>query len=173
VGRIQLRGLADGGGKEKPWKQRLRVKSAWGKREGVGSAQYARLVSTRRKRRCIASSARASARHGRSVQDVSFASGRGHGSVLGMPPFAQVECLFRAPVEQAVSQANAAVLTSTEGMGGFSLPGAVRRFARAQIGLVSQAELVLRMGGPCAATKERERERERERENARKWETRV
>ncbi len=118
-------------------------------------------------------SARASARHGRSVQDVSFASGRGHGSVLGMPPFAQVECLFRAPVEQAASQANAAVLTSTEGMGGFSLTGAVRRFARAQIGLVSQAELVLRMGGPCAATKERERERERERENARKWETRV
>ena len=95
-------------------------------------------------------SARASARHGRSVQDVSFASGRGHGSVLGMPPFAQVECLFRAPVEQAVSQANAAVLTSTEGMGGFSLPGAVRRFARAQIGLVSQAELGLWLGRAMA-----------------------
>jgi len=70
-------------------------------------------------------------------------------------------------------QANAAVLTSTEGMGGFSLPGAVRRFARAQIGLVSQAELVLRMGGPCAATRKRERERERERENTREWETRM
>jgi hypothetical protein len=59
-----------------------------------------------------------------------------------------VECgssLFRAPVEQAASQANAAVLTSTEGMGGFSLPGAVRRFACAQIGLVSQSELVLRL----------------------------
>ena len=27
------------GGKEKPWKQRLRVKSVWGKREGGGSAQ--------------------------------------------------------------------------------------------------------------------------------------
>ena len=40
-------------------------------------------------------SARASARHGRSVQDVSFASGRGHGSPLGIPPFTQVECLFR------------------------------------------------------------------------------
>jgi hypothetical protein len=62
-------------------------------------------------------SARASARHGSSVQDVSFASGRGHGSPLGTPPFAQVECLFRVPVEQAASQANASVLTSTEGMG--------------------------------------------------------
>ena len=91
-------------------------------------------------------SARASARHGRSVQDVSFASGLGHGSPMGMPPFAQVECLFRAPGEQAASQANTAVLTSTEGMGGFSLPGAVRRFARAQIGLVSQVELVLWLG---------------------------
>ena len=29
----------EGGGKEKPWKQRLRVKSVWGKREGGGSAQ--------------------------------------------------------------------------------------------------------------------------------------
>jgi hypothetical protein len=58
----------------------------------------------------------------------------------------QVECLFRAPGEQAASQANTAVLTSTEGMGGFSLPGAVRRFARAQIGLVSQVELVLWLG---------------------------
>jgi len=38
------------------------------------------------------------------------------------------------------------VLTSTEGIGGFSLPGAVRRFAHAQIRLVSQAELVLRLG---------------------------
>ena len=27
------------GGKEKPWKQRLRVKSVWGKREGGGRAQ--------------------------------------------------------------------------------------------------------------------------------------
>jgi hypothetical protein len=51
-------------------------------------------------------SARASDRHGRSVQDVSFASGLGHGSPMGMPPFAQVECLFRASVEQAASQAN-------------------------------------------------------------------
>ena len=59
---------------------------------------------------------------------------------------AQVECLFREPGEQAASQANAEVLTSTEGMGGFSLPGAVRPFAGAQIGLVSQAELVLRLG---------------------------
>jgi len=33
----------------------------------------------------------------------------------------QVECLFREPVEQAASQATAAVLTITEGMGGFSL----------------------------------------------------
>ena len=57
-----------------------------------------------------------------------------------------MECLFRAPVEQAASQTNATVLTSTEGMVGFSLPGAVRQFARAQIGLVSQAELVLRLG---------------------------
>jgi len=31
----------------------------------------------------------------------------------------QVECLFREPVEQAASQATAAVLTITEGMGGF------------------------------------------------------
>ena len=69
-----------------------------------------------------------------------------HGSPLDMPPFAQVEGLFRAPVEQAASQASAAVLTSTEGVGGFSLPGAVRLFARAQIGMVSQAELVLRLG---------------------------
>ena len=38
------------------------------------------------------------------------------------------------------------MLTSTEGIGGFSLPGAVRRFAHAQIRLVSQAELVLRLG---------------------------
>jgi hypothetical protein len=90
-------------------------------------------------------SARASARHGRSVQDVSFASGRGHGSPMGMPPFEQVECLFRASVEQAASQASATVLTSTEGMGCFWLPGAVRLFACAQIGLVSQAELVLRL----------------------------
>jgi len=67
-----------------------------------------------------------------------------------MPPFAQVECLFRAPVEQAASQASPAVLTSTEGMGGFSLPGAVRLFARAQIGMVSQAELVLRLGRAMA-----------------------
>jgi hypothetical protein len=59
---------------------------------------------------------------------------------------AQMECLFRAPVEQSVSQASAVVLTSTEGMGGFSLPGAVRLFASAQIGMVSQAELVLRLG---------------------------
>jgi hypothetical protein len=59
-------------------------------------------------------SARASAQHGRSVQDVSFASGRGHGLPLGMPPFALVECLFRVPVEQAASQASAAVLTSME-----------------------------------------------------------
>jgi hypothetical protein len=36
---------------------------------------------------CIGS-ARASAQHGRSGQDVSFASGRGHGSPLSMPPFA-------------------------------------------------------------------------------------
>jgi hypothetical protein len=36
---------------------------------------------------CV-SSARASAWYGCSVQDVSFASGRGHGSPLGMPPFA-------------------------------------------------------------------------------------
>jgi len=35
-------------------------------------------------------SARASARHGRSVQDVSFAPGRGHGSLLGMPTFALI-----------------------------------------------------------------------------------
>ena len=35
-------------------------------------------------------SARASAQHGRSGQDVSFASGRGHGSPLGMPPFALI-----------------------------------------------------------------------------------
>ena len=35
-------------------------------------------------------SARTSAQHGRSVQDVSFASGRGHGSPLGMPPFALI-----------------------------------------------------------------------------------
>jgi hypothetical protein len=49
-----------------------------------------------------------------------------HGSPLGMPPFAQVECLFRATVEQAASQTSAAVLTSTEGMDGFLLPGAVR-----------------------------------------------
>ena len=91
-------------------------------------------------------SARASAQHGRSGQDVSFASGRGHGSPLGMPPFAQVECLFRAPVEQAASQASAAMLTSTEVVGGFSLPGTVRLFVCAQSGMVSQAELVLRLG---------------------------
>ena len=54
------------------------------------------------------------------------------------------------PVEQAASQASAAVLTSTEGMGGFSLPGAVRLFARAQIGMVSQAKLVLRLGRAMA-----------------------
>ena len=35
-------------------------------------------------------SARASARHGSSVQDVSFAPGRGHGSLLGMPTFALI-----------------------------------------------------------------------------------
>ena len=35
-------------------------------------------------------SARASAQHGRSGQDVSFASGRGHGSPLGMPTFALI-----------------------------------------------------------------------------------
>jgi hypothetical protein len=39
-------------------------------------------------------SARASAQHGRSVQDVSFASGRGHGLPLGMPHFASVCCLL-------------------------------------------------------------------------------
>jgi hypothetical protein len=38
----------------------------------------------------------------------------------------QVECLFRVPVEQAASQAIATVLTSTEVMVCFSLPGAVR-----------------------------------------------
>jgi len=38
---------------------------------------------------CIGS-ARASAQHGRSWQDVSFASGRGHGSPLGMPTFALI-----------------------------------------------------------------------------------
>ena len=72
------------------------------------------------------------------------------GSPLNMPPFAQVEALFRAPVEQAASQASAAVLTSTEGVGGFTLPGAVRMFARAQMGMVSQAELVLRLGRAMA-----------------------
>ena len=35
-------------------------------------------------------SARASARHGRSVQDVSFAPEHGHGSLLGMPTFALI-----------------------------------------------------------------------------------
>jgi hypothetical protein len=35
-------------------------------------------------------------------------------------------------------------------MGGFSLPGAVRLFARAQIGMVSQAKLVLRLGRAMA-----------------------
>jgi hypothetical protein len=35
-------------------------------------------------------SARASAQHGRSVQDVSFAPGRGHGSLLDMPTFALI-----------------------------------------------------------------------------------
>ena len=49
----------------------------------------------------------------------------------------QVECLFRASVEQAASQASAAVLTSTEGMGCLSLPGDVRLFVRAQSGMVS------------------------------------
>ena len=69
-----------------------------------------------------------------------------HGSPLGMPPFAQVECLFRATVEQAASQTSAAVLTSTEGMDGFLLPGAVR----VQIGMVSQTELVLWLGRAMA-----------------------
>jgi hypothetical protein len=63
-----------------------------------------------------------------------------------MPPFAQVEGLFRASVEQAASQASAAMLTSTEVVGGFSLPGTVRLFVCAQSGMVSQAELVLRLG---------------------------
>jgi hypothetical protein len=63
-----------------------------------------------------------------------------------MPPLAKVEGLFRAPVEQAASQASDAVLTSTEGVGGFLLPGTVRLFVHAQIGMVSQAELVLRLG---------------------------
>jgi hypothetical protein len=68
------------------------------------------------------------------------------GSPLDLPPFAQVENLFRAPVSQVSSQASIAVLTSTDGVGGFSLPGAVRMFGRAQVGMASQAELVLRLG---------------------------
>lgn len=72
------------------------------------------------------------------------------GSPLDLPPFAQVENLFRAPVEQVSSQASIAVLTSTDGVGGFSLPGAVRVFVRAQIGMASQAELVLRLGRAMA-----------------------
>jgi|LakMenEpi03Aug12_release.lakeMendotaPanAssembly.Ray.scaffolds.fasta_scaffold4821447_1 hypothetical protein len=35
-------------------------------------------------------------------------------------------------------------------MGGFSLPGAVQLFARAQIGMVSQAKLALRLGRAMA-----------------------
>jgi hypothetical protein len=72
------------------------------------------------------------------------------GSPLEVAPFAQVEQLFRAPLEQASAQASVAVLTSTEGVAGFTLPGAVRLFARAQIGMVSQAELVLRLGRAVA-----------------------
>jgi hypothetical protein len=72
------------------------------------------------------------------------------GSPLELPPFAQVESMFRAPVDQVSSQASIAVLTSTDGVGGFSLPGAVRMFGRAQIGMASQAELVLRLGRALA-----------------------
>lgn len=72
------------------------------------------------------------------------------GSPLELPPFAQVENLFRAPVDQVSSQASIAVLTSTDGVGGFSLPGAVRMFGRAQLGMASQAELVLRLGRTMA-----------------------
>ena len=105
----------------------------------------------------------ADAQHECSVQNVAFAFGqRPHLRRLGTCKCAawaqrpgcmyllhldeQVECLFREPVEQAASQATAAVLTITEGMGGFSLTGAVRLFVRAQIGMVSQAELVLLLG---------------------------
>jgi hypothetical protein len=72
------------------------------------------------------------------------------GSPLELPPFAQVENLFRAPVDQVSSQASIAVLTSTDGVGGYSLPGAVRMFGRAQVGMASQAELVLRLGRAMA-----------------------
>ena len=51
-----------------------------------------------------------------------------------------------ALVSSALAVATAAVLTITEGRGGFSLTGAVRLFVRAQIGMVSQAELVLLLG---------------------------
>jgi hypothetical protein len=68
------------------------------------------------------------------------------GSPMDVAPFKQVEVLFSAPLHQVSSQAAIAVLTSTDGTAGFSLPSAVRLLARTQIGMASQAELVLRLG---------------------------
>lgn len=72
----------------------------------------------------------------------------------GMPvdvaPFAQVEALFRAPVEQASAQACTAVLTSTDGVAGYSLPDATRLFVRSQLALMAQGELVLRLARAMA-----------------------
>jgi hypothetical protein len=72
------------------------------------------------------------------------------GSPMDVAPFKQVEVLFSAPLHQVSSQAAIAVLTSTDGTAGFSLPSAVRLLARTQIGMASQAELVLRLGRKMA-----------------------
>ena len=72
------------------------------------------------------------------------------GSPEDFTPFKEVEVLFSAPLHQVSSQAAIAVLTSTDGVAGFSLPSAVRLLARTQIGMASQGELVLRLGRDMA-----------------------
>jgi len=83
-------------------------------------------------------SARASVQHGRSVQDVSF----GFGRVGGMPVQSD---------RRAGDVAGQRLCAHEHGRHGrLLLPGAVGLFARAQIGMVSQTELVLWLGRAMA-----------------------
>ena len=119
-------------------------------------------------------SARASAQHGRSVQDVSFASGRGHGSPLGMPPFAQVECLFRHPSSRRRRRPTPLCSRARRAWAASRCPGLcdglrVRRLAwfRRRSSCCGWADPALQQ------KRERERERKRKRERAQVGDARV
>ena len=133
-------------------------------------------------------SARASAQHGRSVQDVSFASGRWHGSPLGMPPFAFIPRGAGKRLDVARQTRRGAERWPAEGAERWHWVDATCRSGRDE--MRSDGLCKGRRGGTGYAARDmarqvkwadpalrREREgakeRERERENTREWETRA